>query len=231
MIKAVVFDLDDTLAPEYGYVLSGFEALAPALACRTGLDEAEVFDRLKALFEKGSKCVFNRFFEELSITPGEDEIRELVLDYRDHEPGRRYRLYPDALPALKGLRDSGLGLGILTDGFAAAQRKKLKALDIEGFFDVIAVTGELGDEYKKPGAKGFEHVASSLGVRPEEMAYVGDNPAKDFFIKKVLGVTTVRIRRERGVYLDTPYLEDVREDHAIDSLSQLEDLFCIPLKN
>ncbi len=236
MIKAVVFDLDDTLAPEYGYVLSGYEALAPYLAERTGHTPGEVFDSLCALFAEDSRNVFNRLLEGWGIIADRDEILKLVRMYREHEPGSRYGLYEDVRPSYHALKKAGLRLGILTDGFATAQRNKMKALgiaqadsdqsgdgDMESnlLFDYIEVTAELGDEYRKPGEAGFLLMAQKLGVDCSEMAYVGDNPEKDFYIKKYLPVVTMRIRRERGVYLDSEYREGLREDYELKGLGDI----------
>ena len=39
-IRLVVFDMDDTLYPEYDYVLSGFEAVAEQLQIQYGVERA-----------------------------------------------------------------------------------------------------------------------------------------------------------------------------------------------
>ena len=54
------------------------------------------------------------------------------------------------------------------------------------------------------------------------MVYVGDNPGKDFLIKKhIPGIITMRVMREGGVYAKAPYAEDVREDYIIDDLQSI----------
>ncbi|WP_318753436.1 HAD-IA family hydrolase [Globicatella sp. PHS-GS-PNBC-21-1553] len=57
-------------------------------------------------------------------------------------------------------------------------------LNLEKYFDKIIVTDELGRAYWKPHPKSFEIMKAHFGVNYNEMVYVGDNPQKDFFIKK-----------------------------------------------
>ncbi len=55
MLKAVVFDLDDTLYREYDYVKSGFHAVADYL------EEPEIFNKLIELYQINKKMYFNEW--------------------------------------------------------------------------------------------------------------------------------------------------------------------------
>ncbi len=125
------------------------------------------------------------------------------------------------LPCLKGLRKQGVKTGILTDGLASAQHRKLAAVDAASLVDVIVVTDDLGREYWKPHERPFEVARERLGVEFGEMAYVGDNPNKDFAIAARYPISTVRIMRDHSVYADAPYLGGVRETHRINDLADL----------
>ena len=46
MIKAVVFDLDDTLYPEKQYTESGFHHVASIISKSTNISEIEIFSEL-----------------------------------------------------------------------------------------------------------------------------------------------------------------------------------------
>ena len=115
-------------------------------------------------------------------------------------------------------------LGIITDGPAIAQKKKLEALEAFQDFDKIIVTDELGRDYWKPNGKSFQLMARDLGVDYREMVYVGDNPEKDFYRQKIYPIHTVRVEREEGVYKNSLYLEGVREMYKISSLDKLPGL-------
>ena len=58
-------------------------------------------------------------------------------------------------------------------------------------------------------------------VKAEETVYVGDNPQKDFAIKKYLPVTTVRVLGE-GLYADKEYLYGIKPDITINNLQELK---------
>ena len=147
-----------------------------------------------------------------------DDIVELVGSYRDHIPAIHF--YDDVFPCLKELRDKGVKTGIITDGYATAQRNKLRVLNADQYFDHIIVTDELGKGYWKPHPLAFELMRDRLEVEFYEMVYVGDNPKKDFYIGKVFPITTVRIDRN-GLYSDASYLHGVKENISITSLSEL----------
>lgn len=222
MMQAVIFDLDDTLAPEAGFIESGYHAIAAHMAEWYGLPETQVYEKLTALFLADKRNVFNRLLDSYGLSYGQEEIRSLVERYRNHRPAAdSYRLYEDAQPALRELREQGMRLGLLTDGYAVSQRNKIEALGISGWFEEIVVTDELGREYWKPDRRGFELLQQRMGLPFSDMCYVGDNPAKDFYITKHHPMRTVRVLRPGSVYETAPYLEGVREQRCITSLSEL----------
>ncbi len=232
-IKAIIFDLDDTLVSEYAFVKSGFKAVAKHLTeCKegvfasfSGVDGDILANEFLSLFDEGAKNVFNCFLDAHGVTGYTgDDVFSLVKVYREHEIDREiYKPYDDVEPFLSALKDMGIAAGILTDGFAVSQRNKIKTLgfDLHPAIKGIVVTAEHGEGWAKPSAKGFELLRDELNVRPQEMMYVGDNPKKDFYISRNIPIKTVRIIRGGGVYENAPYFEDVREDHRIEKLEEL----------
>ncbi|MBR0148048.1 MAG: HAD hydrolase-like protein [Lachnospiraceae bacterium] len=232
-IKAVIFDLDDTLVSEYAFVKSGFNAVAKYLtACEnsafkvfTGVDSAVLSQEFLALFDESARNVFNRFLDAHGVTGYTgDDVFSLVKVYREHEIDREiYRPYDDVEPFLFALKDRGIAAGILTDGFAVSQRNKIKTLgfDVHPAIKATVVTAERGEGWAKPSAKGFELLCDELDVKPQEMMYVGDNPKKDFYISRNIPIKTVRIIRGGGVYENATYFENVKEDHRIEKLEEL----------
>lgn len=235
MIKAVIFDLDDTLAPEISYVKSGYRAVATKLSSdidslgqfinlpTPGYTSKQLEDLMWELFSESSQNVFNRLFERLNLSYDRDDVMSLVKVYREHMPDSNiYKLYPDVAATLTDLRQRGISLGIISDGFSKAQHNKATALNLDDYFSEIIFTADYGDDYKKPSGKAFELIASRLNVRTDELMYVGDNPAKDFYIKSYIeGITTVRVMRKDGVYQNTPYRDNIMEDYRIDDLQSL----------
>jgi putative hydrolase of the HAD superfamily len=221
MIKVVVFDLDDTLISEKQYIKSGYHHIAKLLHSELGIDEGKLYSDLTELFNKSSKNVFNRLFDKLEVVYTQDTIMKLVEEYRNHLPDIEF--FKDAIPCFESLKQKGIKLGIITDGYLNAQRQKLKAVEAYDYFDEIIMTDELGREYWKPHTKAFEMVREKFNVEFNEMIYVGDNPEKDFYISKIYPITTVRIYRN-GVYKEKKYFKDIMEDKRINSLAEMNKL-------
>ncbi len=220
--KAVIFDLDDTLVSEISYCLSGYRKTAHYIAERLlpDRDPGDIFDELLRLFDEDHKNVFNRFL--INNIRSDDRAMELVDTYRKHFPNISY--YDDVRPCLMELGKRDIKTGILSDGYAVTQRQKIRALNAEKDFDIIVLTDELGRDAWKPSPAGFALIEERLGIKEAEIVYVGDNPEKDFYLSVTAGIKTVRITRENGVYKDRDYLNGVKEDLKIDSLTELTDL-------
>ncbi len=214
-IKAVIFDLDDTLFPEMQYVQSGFKAVAAQLECDFGVN---CYDTMLELFAADGKDVYNRTLDNLGVSYDREYIAKLVSIYREHEP-LYLQFYPDVLPFINELKSRGISIGIITDGRVDGQKKKLNALGCYSLFDSIIITDGLGGEiYRKPSDKAFKIMCDKLKVGLNETAYIGDNPAKDFYVG-MQGVFTVRVKRDGALCLGgDEYYGGVAACLTVDSL-------------
>lgn len=224
MIKVVLFDLDDTLISEDSYIQSGYYHVAEAVKKKHApaaakWSEQELAKRMYALYLEDSRNVFNRWFEFLDISYTREDVMELVEVYRNHMPDIQF--FDDVLPVVNELKKAGIQTGIISDGYLSTQRNKSRVLDLEHIFNRVILTEELGRDYWKPHPRAFEIMKEYFRVNYEEMLYVGDNPKKDFYIKKALPLKTARIIREKSVYEQEAYLEGIREDYRIKSLHEI----------
>ena len=193
-MKAVLFDLDDTLYPERSFVQSGFRAVARHLARTASLREDDLFQRMMAVLDReGRGKVFDIVLQDLGHDRP-DLVPTLVHLYRTHRPA--IRLFDDVEPGLRRLRQEGVLLGVVTDGLASVQRNKIGALDLEALVDTIVCTDEVGRGEGKPSVAPFRTALELLRVEPPEAAYVGDDPAKDFQGPRELGMRTVHMYRK-----------------------------------
>lgn len=210
MIKAIVFDLDDTLMPEADYVKSGFRAIGAAFG------EALLADKLWQLFKENRQNVYQR--AGFSKT----ECEKCIEIYRSHKPD--ITLSSSTVQLLAELKQRGIRLGIITDGRPLGQRNKIYALGLDKIMDKIIITDELGGErFRKPHRKAFELMRESLNVEFDEMMYVGDNPAKDFYIGSIYPITTVRLVGS-GIYKKEAYLKDVKEKKLIRDICEISEV-------
>ena len=224
-LSVLIFDLDDTLYPELDYILGGFRAAASVVEEHWGRPAKETYRELEQIFLSApDAAVFDQWLERRGRGGAEGEVRDLMLSaYRGHRP--ELRLFADATWALDTL-GAEYRLALLTDGRSESQRYKIEALGIEDTFQQILVTDELGLSWRKPSPRGFELLLARLGgCRPEDAAYIADNPAKDFLAPNLLGMRSVRVRRPCGRHRDlealTPDAEAPAETTSLFELPAL----------
>lgn len=220
MIRAVVFDLDDTLFPEHQFVLSGFRAIDAWLRDSRGI--TGFFDKAEGLFHAGVRgTIFNQVLDSLSINYVHSDINDLIRVYREHTP--EINLHDDARWAIDYFRQSHK-LAIITDGYLVTQKSKIAALDIADIFDVIICTDEFGRANWKPSEMPYRKVMAAVECSGEECVYIADNPLKDFVSAKKLGWETIQIVRTDGQYSQVFPDESHKAEHIITSLYELEQL-------
>jgi putative hydrolase of the HAD superfamily len=97
----------------------------------------------------------------------------------------------------------------------------VRALGIEDYFEQIVYTEQLGREFWKPSPVGFEKLIEELGGKSENMAYIGDNEAKDFIAPNALGFVTIRITRTHGIHTEPAAGPDAEARHSIEQIGEL----------
>lgn len=218
MMKVVAFDLDDTLYSEKAYVLSGFKVVSELVQKRFGSEDFCL--ELLETFDGGErKKTFDATLKRLGIEYDEALIQDLVDYYRAHLPA--IRLYDDVEPTLRSLRER-YHIALITDGHLQAQRNKVRALNINQFFERIIYTDQYGKNCWKPSSFPFQLIMRHFSVIGDECAYIGDNIEKDFIAPNELGWLTVQIRREEGQYVNGIGSDDRKPWVRIDSLEDVE---------
>lgn len=192
-LKAVVFDLDDTLYSEKEYVRSGYQKIAEVLP-----EVENAAEKLWTLFETKKPAIDELL--KMENIQSEEVKRACLHAYRYQIPD--IRLYDGVAEMLKEFRKKGLKLGIITDGRPEGQRAKLQVLGLEKMVDYIIVTDEFGgSEFRKPNPIAFQTMKEKLGVEYNEMCYVGDNIKKDFIAPQQLGMRSIRFLNKDGLYI------------------------------
>lgn len=204
-IKAVIFDLDDTLYNECDYVLSGYECVAQYLTDKRlmPLTKAEIVDCLyKAFLEK--KAAFDVLFQENNI---EDiQLKNTCIKiYRGHVP--QITLSMENKQLLQELHNQGKKIAVITDGRPDGQMNKIQALDLLPFIDEYIITDTLAGnsdvtKFRKPNPLAFQIMQKRFDLEYDMMAYVGDNISKDFQAPISLGMLPIWYQNKKGLYYD-----------------------------
>lgn len=167
----VCFDLDDTLYKEVDFLHSGIKFVFSKLLNRILEDDSTFLTPNSNWFE----------YLQLHAKTTREEILKL---YRYHQPF--IKLKQEVKTALDLLRSKNISMCLITDGRSITQRNKIKALELDQFFDLIIISEELGSE--KPEVKNFKTVVDAFPNK--KYVYVGDNISKDFIGPNLLQWTS-----------------------------------------
>ena len=230
-IKAVIFDLDHTLFDRYEtlrLVCHDFYAEKREWFSKDISEEkaAEIMIEGDARFiVDGWKPVLKFWMKKglLALDKNGEPIAENqeLFDFIWNYGFLKHAVkYPFANPMLDELREAGIIVGLITNASnekgIIRQRAKLRLLDMENRFDNILISGEVG--ILKPCRTVFDIMKWRLGMKAENMLYVGDNPKNDVYGSRTAGYIPcwVRLRQEYGETSDSEY--SVRDVSEIPSL-------------
>lgn len=220
MIKLVLFDLDDTLYPEQEFVYGGLQAAAHLAAEWFKIPADELFQEFWSEFEKGNTFIFNSVLNKLTDCSNE-KIEQLINIYRKHKP--TLKLFPDAEVTLKMLNRKSICVGVITDGYEQVQKSKVESLDLFNLVKFVIYTDSFGKDFWKPDARVFEFTLNKFRIKPIESVYIGDNPQKDFVAPRRLGMHSIQIKRNVGLYRDVSVADDYEPEFAVNSLEEIFD--------
>ncbi|MFY0758461.1 HAD family hydrolase [Metabacillus dongyingensis] len=219
-IKAIVFDMDDTLYYEKDYVKSGFKEIEKWIIERYHVEG--FYNVAIDIFNKGErKYIFNETLNQLNIKYNEESIENLINIYRLHNPS--ITLLNDSKWVLDHLHKK-VKVGLISDGYFDVQANKVHALGIKDQFDSIVLSDQFGRAHWKPSYKPYELTVKNLEVSHSECMYIGDNVIKDFITAKKLGWKTVHIEREIGVYKNILKKQEYLAHYKINNLKKLSML-------
>jgi len=219
-VRCVIFDLDYTLFDLRQYSHGAFCDISEYLGTATGRPVSEVRQIFLQELGRGHQHVLNRGLRALGLTEHEKLMAALIELYRSHQPS--LSLYPDVISTLQSLRGMGCKLGVVTNGTLSTQQKKVTALGLTAWLDVIVYADALGRAHWKPSPLPYRLALEALDGNPSEALYVGDDPHTDFKGALMIGMTTVRILR--GEFQQVAEEPLFPPDHIIMSLEELISL-------
>ncbi|MCA9409297.1 MAG: HAD family hydrolase [Candidatus Omnitrophica bacterium] len=186
MIKAVLFDLDNTLYDQTSYIKQGFKAAAKKVVKDFQIKKIgpqAIYKKLWALYiNKNRDRIFNQLLNDLlprhSVRLLNEYVEQELLLYYKLVP-RQLKLFPQAQRILNNLKKRKKKLGLITQGNPINQVSKLFQLNIIDIFDVIEISGNYSLQRAKPNVFMFKKAINKLNVAPHETIYVGDNLETD----------------------------------------------------
>ena len=212
MKKAVIFDLDGTLADTIASIAwCGNRALA-----RFGLPsftEAEY----KCFVGDGAAMLVRRAL----LAAGDGKLSrfdEVYQEYRDifsRDCMYQVKPYEGIVPLLSELKKRGIRIAVLSNKPDADSRHVVEELFGKGYFD--HVQGQAEGIPRKPDPAGVYRIMEAFGMRAEDFLYVGDS-CVDMRTGKAAGLFTV------GVLWGFRDRAELEENHADAVIARPEEL-------
>ncbi len=220
MIKAVIFDLDNTLVDFMAMKRQAIDAAINSMIdAGLQLPAEEVRSRIDAIYkERGIE--FQNVFDQLLY----DVFQK--VDYKILSAGiiayRRAREaalvpYPHVSLTLVDLVKRGMKLAVVSDAPRREAWLRLCYLSFHHFFDAVVTFEDTGE--RKPSPAPFRLALDLLDVQPQEAIMVGDWPERDVVGAAQVGMITVFAR-----YGDTFGTNISEARYDIDDISQVLEI-------
>lgn len=222
-MKALIFDLDDTLWPIAPVIMAAEGKLhewmaqeAPAVVARYSIEDLR--QRRQALVVTDARFSYDlwalrhtllaQVFSELGVDVSKaDQAMQVFAQERS-----RVALFPDVMPALDCLRERFV-LASISNGFA-----DLQAIGLDQHFSVSLAAHQFG--CAKPDPRIFLAMLEHLQLRPEECLYIGDDVRIDVQGAQQVGMRAAWVNR-LGLKLEETAYSHVKPDFVLKDLQDL----------
>jgi putative hydrolase of the HAD superfamily len=216
VMRAVLFDLDDTLVDQR----TAARVAVVGWAAGLGIADADVAQRWARI---STRCYALYQSRELTFTQQRRErVREfldapltdqqadaLFADYLErYEAG--WAVFEDAVPAVRRARAVGLPVVVLTNGEENQQRRKLGRLGLAHEIDLLVASSMM--PAGKPDPRAFRHAVDLIGVDAGEAMMVGDSLPIDVLGAQAAGLRAVLVdRADAHADTDVPRVRSLSE--------------------
>ncbi len=215
MIKAVIFDMDGTVAD----TLRSIAGFGNAALVAHGFPALET-ELYRQLVGNGADVLIRRMLLSTGLPHTEDTVLAVRSTYDalyEADPTKLVTPYPGILDMLKAVHAAGVKTAILSNKPDNMTCFIAEAL-FPGLFDVVH--GQRSSIPKKPDPTAVRMLCEELGVIPEECLYVGDSGV-DMQTGHNSGIVSV------GVTWGFRGADELREngaDHLVDTAEDLLNL-------
>ncbi|WP_421358928.1 MULTISPECIES: HAD family hydrolase [Agrobacterium] len=204
--RAILFDLDDTIlaegnrrailldvATQLEYLLSPHEPATIAVRVETALQEFwSSSEQAKAArlgsyrgISKARETVIAETLARIGVVRSQ-EVGVKFSDLFTKTRSASIQIVDEALTTMSAFRRMGVRLGLVTNGAADIQRRKLDRFDLARYFDHVQIEGEVG--FGKPEERAYFHAMEALGSAPENTWMIGDNLEWEVAAPQRLGI-------------------------------------------
>jgi putative hydrolase of the HAD superfamily len=195
MIKAVIFDLDNTLLDfmkmkEYAVKA----AIAGMIEAGLVIDNEESYKTIVSIYEKEgweNQQIFNYFLERTVGEVNNKYLAAAIVAYRRAREANLL-LYPNVNHTLVELMKIGIKLAVVSDAPSREAWMRIYYLNLHHHFDIVLTFDDTNA--RKPSPIPFQMALKELKTEPSETLMVGDWPERDVAGANNLGIRTIFAR-------------------------------------
>ena len=217
MIKAVLFDLDNTLLDFMKMKDSAVHAAVQNMIF-AGL-EVEYNTAIQDIYNIYDKhgYEYQEVFDLFLINHiGEVDYKILAAGIISYKKAKEnsLMLYKNVDKTLLKLTKIGLKIGVISDAPSREAWIRICSMKLEHIFDTVVTLHDKG--VHKPSPEPFKKAIQDLNVKPNQTIMVGDWPERD-----IIGAKNVGMKTAFAKYGDTFDTKNSGADYVLDDISDL----------
>ena len=220
MIKAIIFDLDNTLLDFMKMKQFAVKAAITAMnEAGLNIDEDQAYKDIFKLYEsKGweNQQVFDDFLMQNFGKVSNKILAAGIVSYRRAREATLL-VYPNVNKTLIELIKMGIQLAVVSDAPSREAWMRLYYLNLHHVFDPVLTYDDSGAH--KPSPKPFEMALDILNVNSDEALMIGDWPDRDVVGASQIGMKTIFAR-----YGDTFGTEDSGADWDVNDIYEVVNI-------
>ncbi len=217
MIRAVIFDLDNTLVDFVAMKRHAIDAAIGAMMdAGINLSHIQIKSRIDKIYEELGweyQQVFDKLLKESLGYVDHRMLSAGIIAYRRAREAA-LKPFPHVTATLMHLVKKGVKLAVLSDAPAREAWLRLCYINFHHIFDVVVTFDDTGE--RKPSPKPFLLALEKLQVDPHEAIMIGDWAERDMVGAKNVGMITAFAR-----YGDAFGAGDVNADYDLTDIKQI----------
>ncbi len=222
MIKAVVFDMFETLVTHYESPLYMGKQICEDIGISEGKFR-EIWDATEEEKTLGKKSLEEVIDEILRVNDRySTDLFEKIVNKRKNSKIEMFEhLHAEIIPLLTEIKRKNIKIGLITNCYFE-ERDAIVNSKLYNYFDAVCMSCELG--LAKPDVKIFEKCADDLQVRFDECIYVGDGGSYELETARSLGMHPIQAAwyiKEGVNHLSKRKLDFLQADSPMDVLAEI----------
>ncbi|NLI10118.1 MAG: HAD-IA family hydrolase [Elusimicrobia bacterium] len=217
MIKAVIFDIDNTLMDFMRMKRAAVDAAVDAMIdAGLNVKKEEMIEKIFNVYWQEGIEDQNIFDKVLTKEFGQVDYKILaagIIGYKRAKEGHM-TLYPHVKLTMTELMKMGIRMGVVSDAPRLPVWLRIVGLGLHHYFENVVSYDDTGE--RKPSTKPFKKILELMKLKPDEALMLGDWAERDIVGAKNVGMVTAWARY--GNQFDTKISG---ADYEIDDIYQL----------